>query len=131
MRTTSLPPLLVSADDWDRLADLAAAARRRMPEVADCLMAELDRAEIVEGQALPPDVVAMGSAVDYEEAGTGRRRSVRLVYPVEADLDAGRVSVLTPVGTALLGLRRGARFGWQARSGERRELRVLEVAPPA
>jgi regulator of nucleoside diphosphate kinase len=72
----------------------------------------------------------MGSHVVFRDDTTGRVRQVTLAYPEQADISKGRVSVLTPIGTALLGLRTGLSIGWQTRSGENRRLTVLEILPP-
>lgn len=68
---------------------------------------ELERAVVVSSEAMPPDVVTMNSAVIYTDETHGLRRFVKIVYPQEAAADDGRISVLSPVGTALLGLSAG------------------------
>jgi regulator of nucleoside diphosphate kinase len=70
----------------------------------------------------------MGSLVEYEARGD--RLRVQLVYPAQADVEAGRISVLTPIGTALLGLSAGQSIEWQTRDGRRQALTVLRVDPP-
>ena len=95
------------------------------PELAEELLAELARARLADGAALPPDTVQMGSTLTYEV--DGRRRRVTLVYPTEADIDTGRISVLTPIGTALIGLAEGQSIEWTARDGRRQRLTVVEV----
>src|SRR5690606_27200373 len=97
------------------------------------LLTELARARIVPAMDLPGDVAAIRSRVTYRDETTGREQSVVLVWPEEADIAAGRASVLTPIGVALIGLQAGARFTWDTRTGETRELTVLSVgdADPA
>ena len=95
----------------------------------DCenLQAELDRADVLPAADVPDDVVTMHSQVYYVDETTGERRAVTLVYPHEADIAKGRVSVLAPVGAALLGLSTGQSIDWGFPHGVRRRLRVLEV----
>lgn len=93
---------------------------------SESLDGELHRAIIVAPAEVPPDVVTMNSDVVYEDAATGVRRTIRLVYPRDADAVAGRVSVLAPVGAALLGLRVGQEISWRVPNGVKR-LRVVEI----
>ncbi len=92
---------------------------------SDALDAELRRAQVVDEAAVPPDVVTMNTEVVYED-DTGARRTVRVVYPREADSARGRISVLAPIGSALLGLRVGQSIEWVLPRGRRR-LRVVEI----
>ena len=93
----------------------------------DKLEAELDRADVVLAANVPADVVTMYSRVRYLDETTGERRSVTLVYPDETDMERGRISVLAPVGSALLGLSTGQTIDWEFPHGARRRLRVEEV----
>jgi len=126
-----LPPIVIAAADHRRLSDLAIAAERAMPDVAEFLNAELDRAAVVSADRLPADVVRMYAAVEFRDEERGETRRVVLVYPGEQDLAAGRISVLTPVGVALLGMKVGQSIGWTTRRGERKHLTVLAVARDA
>lgn len=122
------PPIVLTRADYQRLSSLARAALRTSPDVADFLLGELDRAAVVEAGPAPGDVITMGSEVSYREERSGDIRRVRLVYPHEADLAAGRVSVMTPVGAALIGLQPGQSMTWQS-GGEEGRVTVLEVVP--
>lgn len=93
---------------------------------ADSLESELDRAVVVPQSDIPSDVVTMNSQVTYEDCQSGARRTVRLVYPAEANSAAGRVSVLAPIGSALLGLAVGQEIEWAVPSGRKR-IRVVGV----
>jgi regulator of nucleoside diphosphate kinase len=93
---------------------------------AELLDAELHRAVVVPRRAVPPDVVTMNSDVIYQDEATGARRTVRVVYPRDADAGRGWVSVLAPIGSALLGLRVGQHIDWPLPTGPRR-LRVVAV----
>lgn len=119
------PRIVIDATQIERLRELAAIAFERSPDVADSLMRELDRAEVRPPEEMPADVVAIGSAVTYRDEVTGRVHDVRLVHPQDADIDRGRISVLTPLGAALIGLSAGASMAWTTRAGAERRLTVL------
>lgn len=123
------PHVIISEDQIARLERLAEGLVGRNPELADRLMTELARARIAGPARLPADVVTIGSTVTYRDETSGRDQTITLVWPEDADIAAGRASVLTPIGVALLGLRTGARFEWETRKGELRELTVLAVSP--
>ena len=123
------PPIAVSTVDEVRLSRLATAAARRDPEVAGLLLGEIDRARLLPPGKIPADVVAMHSHVEYRDAATGATHRVQLVYPNEADIASGRVSVLTLVGAALLGMAAGQSILWPTLQGRERMLFVLRVSP--
>ncbi|WP_287883599.1 MULTISPECIES: nucleoside diphosphate kinase regulator [Paracoccus] len=127
MARTPRPPVTIASDTLDRLERLAEAAMARNPELADRLLAELARARVLPPARMPADVAGIGSAVTFRDETTGREQTVVLVWPEDADIAAARASVLTPIGVALIGLRAGARFTWETRAGETRELTVLSV----
>jgi regulator of nucleoside diphosphate kinase len=91
------------------------------------LRRELDRAVLVSSYAVPPDVATMNSKVRYVDEASGEERIVTLVYPHDADAAAGKVSVLAPVGNALLGLSVGQTIEWDFPDGSRRRLKLKEV----
>src|SRR5262249_46676042 len=91
------------------------------------LETELLRANVVPRDKVPQDLVTMNSRVVFENMTTGEQREVTLVYPGMADIDAGRISVLVPVGTALLGLRVGQSIEWDLPSGEKQRYRIVDV----
>ena len=92
------------------------------------LQAEIERAIVVEPDAMPPDVITMGSGVCVRDLVTGASSTYTLVFPAEANVAARRLSVLAPVGTALLGYRQGDEIVWDIPSGVRR-LRIELVTP--
>ena len=92
------------------------------------LSAELDAADVVDPASVPPDVVTMNARVLYEDETTGDRREVVIVFPQDSDASGKRVSVLTPVGTALLGLAVGQSILWPFSDGTSHCLRVLHIA---
>lgn len=120
---------VIDATLVERLDSLAGAAVARLPETAYPLVNKLSAAKLVPPARLPADVVTIGSVVEYRDDLTGRAMRVRLVWPEHADISRGRVSVLTPVGVALLGLSAGSRFRWITRGGEERALTVIQVTP--
>ena len=88
---------------------------------------KLTSAKLVPPARLPADVVTIGSQLSYRDELTGRTQQVTLAWPEDADISRGIVSILTPVGVALLGLSAGDRFRWTTRTGEERAMTVLEV----
>jgi regulator of nucleoside diphosphate kinase len=110
-------PIIVTA------ADMALLRMLRAPAPLD---RELDRATVVPSARVPADVVTMNSRVRYTDETDGRTRIVSLVYPRHANAAVGKISVLAPVGTALLGLSEGQSIEWDFPDGLRR-LRVEEV----
>src|SRR4051794_9962713 len=103
------PRVLLSGSDFTRLRDLARATLARHP-IADAvkdaqfLLEELDRADIVPPDWVPTGVVGMNSYVEFRDDPAGTVRRLQLVYPYQANLEAGRLSVLSLVGAALIGL---------------------------
>jgi regulator of nucleoside diphosphate kinase len=125
------PRIVLMAADYERLSVLADAATNTMPDVASALAEELDRAQVLPAGRQAVATVRMGSEVDFRDDVTGRVQTVTLVYPNEADIAQGRISVLTPIGTALIGLPVGRSIDWTTRNGESKRLTVLQVREPA
>jgi regulator of nucleoside diphosphate kinase len=125
-----LPPIIVSDVDQARLSGVATAAMERVPEIAEELMSEIERATVVEAGSIPSNVVRMGSTVQFT-SDDGQHRRVTLVFPGEADISQGKISVLTPVGAALIGLSEGQSIMWTTRDGRDQQLIVLAVEPTA
>lgn len=125
-----LPKIHLDQSLVGRLEALAASVMRRSPDVGERLIDEIARARLVAPDKMRGDVVTIGSEVTYRDLGMDRQHSVTLVYPEDADIDRGRISVLTPVGVALLGLSPGATIFWTTRDDEKRHLEVLAVKPP-
>ncbi len=129
-KTHRKPKIIVGEIDHERLTGLATTALERIPEVAEELLAEMDRAKVVVPAKLPANVVRMGSFVTFDSDSAQHRR-VQLVYPGEADIEQGRISVLTPIGAALIGLAAGQSIAWTARDGKKHVLTVTAVEQPA
>ena len=125
-RTRSVTQIVVSTADYERLTDLANASMERLPDVAQELLDELERAQIVDESQVPADVVRMGSTVTFK-SDDGHVRTLKLVYPADESLDQHRISVMTPVGAALIGLGTGQSISWTARDGKHHRLTVTKV----
>jgi regulator of nucleoside diphosphate kinase len=91
------------------------------------LVSELQRADVVDSRDVPADVVTMNSRVVFEDVTRGTTTEVTIVFPQDADVERGKVSVLAPVGTALLGLAEGESIVWPFPDGSSRCLRVVAV----
>jgi regulator of nucleoside diphosphate kinase len=128
---TPEPPIVLDAAYSERLEALAATAMRGpAAELGDRLMREVARATVLPSAEMPADVVNIGSEVRFRDEVTGREQTVIVVLPADADIAKGKVSVLTPIGAALIGLKAGASIGWETREGEERRLAVLAVGRP-
>lgn len=121
------PPIHMLDSEADALAALAIGARQRLPQVSDLLLAEIDRATIHRPGDMPPDVVIMNARVEFLDEASGDRRTVQLVYPGQADITLSRISILTPVGAGLIGLREGQSISWPDREGRERMLTIVTV----
>jgi regulator of nucleoside diphosphate kinase len=123
----NLPPIAVTTNDFDRLRILSQASSH----AAQSLAREIERARLIEPEAAGNELVTMGSRVRYRDDVTGQERTVTLVYPDTADIDAGRISVLTPIGAALIGLSVGQSIEWETPAGGVRSLTVAAVSRDA
>jgi len=128
--STNLPPITLTTEDSDRLRRLADAAATKFPRTAEFLAREVDRAELIDDATAAQTLVTMGSEVVYRDDETGKTRWVTLVYPDEADLDAGKISVLTPIGAALIGLSVNQSIEFETPTGAIRSLTVMSVRKP-
>lgn len=128
-RTVSVPEITVTTHDSDRLLEVVDTMldAPRLTDVGRFLDEELARAAVVAPEAVGPRVATMNSRVEYEDLTTGQRRAVSLVYPRDADSDAGRLSIASPVGVALLGLAEGQELTWKLSDGRRRRTRLVKV----
>ncbi|MEJ1097150.1 MULTISPECIES: nucleoside diphosphate kinase regulator [unclassified Pseudoxanthomonas] len=125
---SGLPPsLIVSSRDFDRLEALLESPALRQQPAAIALMDELSRAEVRPPEQIPDTVITMHSTVDFIDEMTGEHHHLTLVYPNEADVEKGHVSVLAPVGSALLGLSLGQTIHWEAPGGRHLQLRVTGI----
>ena len=121
--------IVMTEADYRRLQRLVESPGRywkRDSEHLESLQQELERAIVVTAGKMPRDVVTMNSRVRVEDLSSGREATYQIVFPSAADVTENRISVLAPIGTALLGYRAGTTVEWRAPSGMRR-FRILEV----
>lgn len=124
------PPIIMAETEVEALSTLALQMQHVAPLAAGMLLREIDRAEIHPDTDMPDHVVRMRSTVRFEDDANGVTRSILLVYPKEADIAAGKISVLSLVGAGLIGLSVGQSIQWPDRDGHERLLRILKVEPP-
>lgn len=120
------PKIVVSLRDLERLEALADALPASAPG-KEALLEELGRAEIVETDELPPAVVKMHSTVRFSIDSSGEEFTLTLVYPHEAGKSPNTISVLSPVGTALLGMAVGGCIEWPRPDSGTVNVRILQV----
>src|SRR5689334_13846033 len=121
--------IVITRDDIARLRELVRQGRKALRRDQDHLAEldqELDRAEIIDADDLSPDVVTMHSTVRVLDLDSGASSVYTLVFPVEADIEKKRISVLAPIGTALIGYRAGDRVEWKTPGGTKR-LQIEDV----
>lgn len=121
-----LPAITVARSEHRRLSNLADMLAERDPQAAEQLAAELDRAKVVEDERMAPGVIRMGSIAEFR-IDDEEPQTAELVFPKDADIARQRISVLTPVGAALLGLSAGQTIQWAARDGRVRRLSIISV----
>lgn len=118
--------IYVAASEHERLHNLAEASAE--PGAA-LLREELARAIVVGEEDAPQAFVRLDSTIEYAESTSGRRRTLTLVPPGQANIDEHRISVLSPIGAALLGLVPGASFNWPTGAGTARIGTIISVRP--
>ena len=120
--------IIITLSDYTRLSQMVSlwSLSQRERDAARALKGELERAEIVALDEVPPDVITMNSRAELLDLDTHELMEVTVVYPEQANLDEGKISVLAPVGTGMLGYRVGNTFEQRAPFGVRR-LKVLAV----
>lgn len=121
--------IYITEQDSKRLFELIndpSKLDRREPEYLDSLKTELTRAKVVAPTEIPPDVITMNSTVRLVDLDTDEEELCTLVFPADADVSQGKISVMAPIGTAMLGYKVGDTFSWRVPGGERR-LYVKEI----
>lgn len=121
------PAITISSRDLDRLDQLLSSMKGAQQQNVIALRGELMRAKVVEPEAVPAGVITMNSRSRLIDESSGKTHELTLVYPKDADAAAGKVSILAPVGSALLGLSTGQSIDWQMPGGKVARLKVLEV----
>ena len=122
------PPIHMIDSEAEALTNLAIGAEDRHPDVSEMLLQEIGRARLHPAAKIPADAVTMLSTVEFTDKATGATRTLQLVYPKDADIAQGRISILTPVGAGLIGLRAGQSIIWPDRHGKERVLTIEKVA---
>jgi regulator of nucleoside diphosphate kinase len=115
--------------DMERLQKLLEGTHNWNPKDRDYLEhleEELSRAVVVPSKKVPGDVVTMNSQIRVKDLDTGKEMLIQLVFPSEADFERGKISILAPIGTALIGYRTGDTVEWKVPAGVR-HLRIDEV----
>lgn len=125
-KTKARPKVRVTEADFEKLAAIGRAARSPMPG-ASLLLEELERFAIVSDSDRGKKFVRLGSQVTYRDLVLQRERTVRVGLPGEANVDENRISVLAPVGAALMGLSVGDVFRWTGPDDKPREIEVLKI----
>lgn len=121
--------IYITEFDFGRLSELLAGIRlwnKKDREYLINLEEELEQANVVSSKDIPADVITLNSKVRIRDLNDGREMVLTLVFPASADYGQGKLSILAPMGTALLGYRAGDTIEWQAPAGLRR-LRVEQV----
>lgn len=125
------PEIIISAQDMDSLEGLLSAPSARSRSDLDALRSELDRADVREAEDMPDDVIMMNSRARFLEENTGRQYELTLSFPRDASAEAGRVSIFSPAGSALLGLSVNQSIDWLTPDGKAIRLNVLAVTQHA
>jgi regulator of nucleoside diphosphate kinase len=115
--------IYITEPDYNRLSALIEKTREGNGvdrQYLNKLEAELDCAEIVDSKDIPANVITMRSTVRLKDLVSGEENTYSLVFPTEADFSQGKISVLAPIGTAILGYKSGDTIEWTVPSGLRR-----------
>ena len=128
MNDKAKPRIIMSSLDFERLEDLLDSLHGSSIPGKDQLAAELERADVVDPKDVPPTVVTMNSTVRFKVENSSEEFQLTLVYPKDADGSGGSISVLAPVGSALLGLSQGDEIEWPKPGGGVLRVRIEEVS---
>lgn len=126
MTNNPLPELIIGEDDYQKLTSYTARPSGAMARAAESLLEELERAAVLPQAEVPSHYVRMGSTVTFSTSDGGNR-TVQLVYPEKADIARQQVSVLTPIGAALIGLHEGQSIPWKGVDRREHVLTVVKV----
>lgn len=115
---------IITQTNREKIASILPIARE---DIAALLEEELERATIVSDEDLPTDVVSMNSTVKFLDLETDKESVVQLVFPQDTNIAENKISILTPVGSALIGLRVGQTINWPFPNGKVKQLKVISV----
>ncbi|WP_006787676.1 nucleoside diphosphate kinase regulator [Thiorhodospira sibirica] len=121
------PKIIISSMDLERLENLLESLPAHSVPGMEALAAELYRAEVVEPRLMPPNVVTMNSKVRFKVDASQEEFCLTLVYPKDLDGSGEKISILAPVGSALLGLSEGCEIDWPKPGGGLLRVRIEEV----
>ncbi|WP_049630365.1 nucleoside diphosphate kinase regulator [Cellvibrio sp. pealriver] len=127
MSGKSTSELIISTVDYTHLMQLI---EKTDTSAADALDEEISRAKVVDTTDLPKNTVTMNSLVTFSDIDSKEEKTVQLVYPQEADINQLKISILSPVGSALIGLSLGGAIEWPIPQGKFRRLKVIAVKQP-
>lgn len=119
------PSIIISIEDFQKIKSIITFNESRN---TDLLAEELDRANLVMADYLPTDVVSMNSKVKFADLETDKEQTVVLVYPEEANISENKISILSPIGSALIGLRIGQTIEWPLAEGRVKRIQVRALA---
>jgi regulator of nucleoside diphosphate kinase len=124
-------PIYITRDDYSKLRLLITTAlHSNATSALQKLREELDRAAVIDSAAIPAGIVTMDSTVEFEDLGTGEIEEYTITFPDRADVEKKRLSILAPIGTALIGYRVGDLVSWSTPGGVR-QLKIRRVTAPA
>ncbi|MCC8378399.1 nucleoside diphosphate kinase regulator [Xenorhabdus sp. PB30.3] len=121
------PNIIINELDAERLDSLLEQAAFANTSIADALNDELDRAEILSPAEIPADIVTMNSEIKFIDFSNNEERIRTLVYPASLQDSTKQLSVMAPLGAALLGLRVNDEITWELPNGEKTRIKVLEI----
>lgn len=121
------PPIHMIDSEAECLSNLALAVEERLPDVSELLLGEISRAVLHKRERMPADTVTMHSHISFADEASDREYRCQLVFPKDADIAENKISILTPVGAGLIGLKPGQSILWPDREGRKRALTVLTV----
>ncbi|WP_439503722.1 nucleoside diphosphate kinase regulator [Methylophaga sp.] len=123
----SQPDIIISELDYSRIDNLLRATQGIATNVKSALLTELERAELVAPEQIPANVVTMNSQVKFSVISTGVTFTLKLVYPKDMDDSGNTISILAPVGSAMLGLKEGDEIDWQDGQGGMLQVRIETI----
>jgi len=121
------PPIAIDMQHYDRLMNIGELFLEKTPETAEFLLDELSRADVLKSEDMADNIVNIGSRVEYKDEATGDVHTLTLVWPVEADIEQNKISIMTPIGAALIGLCEGDQMSYLTNTNKIKYFTVLTV----
>jgi len=128
-KSSGTKTIYITDNDMVRLEELLEIAGEnptRDNKHLEELSSELMKAEVVESRDIPPNVITMNSEVLFQDLDNGESKTYKLVFPREANVEQNRISILAPVGTAMIGCRVGQTIKWNAPAGVRK-MKIVKI----